>query len=79
MNIQDLLHKHAAQLAEHFDSVQILAEITENECTKGFKAGRGSVFARQGMAHEFINEEKADLIGRSVAYHTKPPEEDFSI
>jgi len=65
--LQAMLQRHADELAEHFDSVQILAEHTERGLTTAHKAGCGSWYARQGMAHEFIEQDKAQEHAAAVA------------
>jgi len=62
-----LLEAVAAQLAEYFDSVQILCTYTENGRTVGLKRGRGDWYARYGIAHEFINEQQAAEVGAAVS------------
>lgn len=56
----EILDKHLGMLAEHFDSVQIMATGLD---TKGdtdvFFRGTGNWYARQGMAQSFINHNKA--------------------
>ncbi len=79
MNLNDLLDLHAAQLAEHFDAVQILAEVTLDGKTHGYRCGRGSWYARQGLAHTFIQAEIADEIGHQVSKHSQPPLDDYAI
>jgi hypothetical protein len=62
MNEQELdalLVKHLQILAEHFEAIQIFASITENGETTCVKKGVGNWYARQGMAHEFIENGKA--------------------
>jgi hypothetical protein len=55
------------KLGEHFDSLQIMATTTEAEGTRTWFRGTGNWFARQGLAHEFIGREQAELTGKSVA------------
>lgn len=64
MNAQEaeqLLESAAAKLMEHFGAVQIFASWTEEGYTKCSKRGGGDWYARQGMAHEFINQDQAQL------------------
>lgn len=66
----ELIRKAAQDLGEHFDSVQILASSCDHEGTDIFKIGIGNWYARQGMAHAFINEAKAveaaSFIGEAI-------------
>lgn len=57
---EQLLQRTAEQLGEHFDAVQILAsKPRDGGGTACFKSGAGNWYARQGMAHEFVEEAKA--------------------
>jgi len=48
-------------LGEHCDSVQILLEFTDGKtCYRKF-AGDGSIWARQGLAREFLQEQEARI------------------
>lgn len=49
---------HAAQLAEHFDSVQILCTKNHNDGTTSFKKGEGCIYSRLANAREFVDEDK---------------------
>lgn len=74
---EEILEKAASVLGEHFDAVQILASWNEDGQTTCVKRGSGNWYARQGMAHEFINSD----ISQSNAYELsrvmpKPPEDD---
>jgi len=56
------------QLMEHCDAVQILATWTDLdrlETVDCFK-GNGNWYARQGMAHAFINRDRAQDIGQEI-------------
>lgn len=56
-------------LSEHCDSVQILLEYTEGDrCYRKF-SGSGSVWGRQGLAQEFIDEHRA-----RIHHHVKQTE-----
>lgn len=51
----EVLERHVRELAEIFDSVQILASTLNSDTTTScHKRGSGNWYARQGMAHEFI-------------------------
>ncbi len=62
-----LIELMAAQLGEHFDAVQIMASRNEEGLTGCFKRGCGNWYARQGMAHEFINEDVAQENARKLS------------
>lgn len=69
-----LLQDAAHRLGEHFDAVQILASRTEGGRTFCSKRGVGNWYARQGMAHEFINEDVAQENAVQLAQALNPPE-----
>jgi hypothetical protein len=68
-----LVDEAAAKLAEHFDSVIILASSTEERITRMWKAGRGDWYSQQGMAQEFITRDQASVFAE--AQHSEPEEE----
>lgn len=72
-----LLEDTAAKLGEHFDAVQIMATKNEEGHTLCVKRGSGNWYARQGMAHEFINEDIAQESARQIADQLKEPPEDW--
>lgn len=56
-----------ARLGEHFDAVQIFVSLPmDGGGTRCIKKGGGNWYARQGMAHEFINEDMAQEIAVKV-------------
>jgi hypothetical protein len=72
---QKLLSEMAAKLGEHFEAVQILGTWSEDGHTYSCKEGSGNWYARQGMAHEFIQEEIADDTAAKLAEQLKPEDE----
>lgn len=72
------ISKLAADLGEEFDAVQILCTLNEEATTKAFYRGAGNWYARQGMAHEFIEQDKGQIAAKeisNVVIKTEPPEE----
>ncbi len=67
-----LLIDYSAKLSEHFDAVQIMVSYPWEGGTQPLYAGSGNWFARQGMAHDFIQLEEAEQIAREIG---KPPGE----
>lgn len=63
-------------LIEHFDSVQIMASITEDGSTNAHYVGRGDFYARLGMAHEFIENDKSQITARDLSAAIKPREDE---
>ncbi len=66
-DIIKLVDEFAAKLAEHCDSVQIMCEVTEDGQSAGIYRGRGSWYARQAMAEEFREMNKAGEHARQIA------------
>lgn len=66
--LDELLLETVRKLGEHFDAVQIHAStVGDNGKTTRFSQGIGNWYARQGMAQEFINEDKAADQARLIA------------
>jgi hypothetical protein len=49
-----LLEGHCAQLAEHFDSVQIVATWRDSGQTRIVAHGHGNAYAREGSTREWL-------------------------
>lgn len=75
---EKIIEEFAVKLGEHFDAVQILVSWTEEGRTKCSKAGTGNWYARQGMAHEFINSDIAQDTAYQIAQRLNPPEDSDS-
>lgn len=74
-DLNELLARTAAQLGEHFSSVQILASgPAEGGGTRAFKYGVGDWYARQGLAHKFIELEQAEELSHQIASKIDPPD-----
>lgn len=74
---ETFLDHATAQLGEHFDAVQILASLNDAGGSICYKRGAGNWYARQGMAHEFINADIAQGAARQIAEHIhQQPEDD---
>ena len=60
-------------LGEHFDAVQILATVSDGDGTERSFKGSGNWYARQGMAHDFINadihQDAAEQIANKLNEH----------
>ncbi len=63
---QQMIDAHAAQLGEHFESVQILVSFPFERGTLPVYAGRGNFFARKGMADDFIKRDPAEQIAVAI-------------
>lgn len=72
-----LLGEFVEKLGEHFDHVQILATWNEEGLTKAAYSGCGSWYARQGLAHEFINKDIAQENAHQLAEKINPPPDDY--
>lgn len=55
----DFIDSKLRELGEHFDCVQILVSWNQEAKTFNVYRGGGNWFARQGMAHSFINQDRA--------------------
>lgn len=78
MTAQEIVDRAVNQLGEHFSSVQIMVSFNEEGLTKCIKRGSGDWYARQGMAHEFINADIAQENAAQLAEKINPPEEDWT-
>lgn len=54
-------------LGEHFEAVQIFVSNSEGDGTYVSKQGSGNMYARLGMAAEFLEEEKEDRLAYKIA------------
>lgn len=70
-NLNKLVAQFAETIGEHFDAVQIMTCVCDEEGTSSFYRGSGNWFARQGLAHEFIAAEIAETTGKGVARELK--------
>lgn len=73
--IEELLNRHAAELAEHFEAVEIMVSRTEFGKTTGVWRGRGNTFARMGLAEEYIRANKDYEQAKEIASHLNAPPE----
>lgn len=73
---QKMCEEFAAKMHEHFDHVQILVTWNEEGLTKRVARGAGNWYARQGMAHEFINMDIAQDTAFQIADKLKSRDDD---
>ncbi len=72
---QKLADEFVAKMGEHFDVVQVMVSWRdERGHTMCSKRGCGNWYARQGMAHEFINEDVAQETARAISEIERPPD-----
>ena len=64
---REMAGMHAAQLAEVFDNVIILATCTENGDTIMSQAIKGDWYAAKGMAHAFIESDQNECLSSGIA------------
>ena len=69
--ISQVVEKCLHELGEHFSDVQILACRVVEGRTHSVSKGVGNWYARQGMAHEMLNEETARENARRIADELK--------
>ena len=75
----EIMQKHVNALAEIYDSVQVMGTfLTSDNRTVSQKRGSGNWYARQGMAHEFIEENIAEDTARAIAKKLEPPQDDWN-
>lgn len=70
-----IVRQHVTALSEFFDTVQILASNTTDIGTEHVFIGSGNWFARQGMAHDFINRDRAQTEAHELAGAIRPPDD----
>lgn len=78
MTVDDLIKlvdRHASELGEHFDSVQVLVSNSGSEGTENIYSGVGNWFARQGMAHDFITKDSANTHANKIGDRLDPPDD----
>jgi hypothetical protein len=73
---EKLVDSALQRLAEHFDAVQILVSWKPDGSgnTKDLFQGSGNWYARQGMAHEFIRLDEAQVKARAIGHALKDEE-----
>lgn len=64
--LRERLEVLTSELCEHFEAVQVLASYSDDAGTHFISRGSGNWYARQGMAHEFIQSEQADLNASAI-------------
>lgn len=73
-DVNKMLDDAASRIGEHVDAVQILVSWTEGGITYAAKRGIGDWYARQGLAHEFINADIAVENAQQLARIMPRPE-----
>jgi len=69
---REILGKTISTLGEHFDHVQILTSWADQTDTQTLYKGCGNWYARQGMAHDFINRDIAQENAIQIADKITP-------
>lgn len=73
-----VLERHVAELAEIYDSVQVMVTwLKPDGTTSSQKRGSGDWYARQGLAHEFIDENIAEDAAVHIARKLEPPDDEW--
>ena len=71
-----VLESYVAKLSEIYESVQVMATgLNSDNTTFCHKRGSGNWYARQGMAHELIQENIASDTADQIARKLDPPDE----
>lgn len=68
---KEALDNALAILGEHYDHVQIMVTFSDSRGTAVNYRGIGNWYARQGMAHEFINNDIAQDNATQIAQKLK--------
>lgn len=64
---QELIEKHAAQLSEHFSSIQIVGTVLLPDGGTGWHAaGMGDWYARKAACQEFVERDQAQTVARTI-------------
>lgn len=71
-----IVEQCAQRLGEYFDCVQIMCSRSDSTGTFVLKRGVGNWYARQGMAHEFINQDVAQENAEAIAEKLKTEDEE---
>lgn len=74
----EIIDRAVNDLLEHFDAVQILVS-WPNEKGNGTNycyRGGGNIFARQGMAHDFIARDAAEITADEIGRVVQPQSDD---
>ncbi len=73
--VKGLVEKMLIEMTEHFPDchVQVLMTFNSDGLTKSVSSGVGNWYARQGLAHEFINSDIAQENARQIADAISPP------
>lgn len=69
---EEIIERIAAQLAEHWEGVQILVSRAEPDGTGRYFYGVGNWYTRQGMAHDFIKSEEARTAASEIGKAINP-------
>lgn len=75
-DLVSFIDAEVAKILEHVDAVQILVSWNEQAISKNLYRGGGNWFARQGMAHDFINQDVAQENAKQLADKLEPPPDD---
>lgn len=70
------LDQKVRELGEHFDAVQVLVSWNEESICRNLYSGGGNWWARQGMAHDFINRDVAQENAHQLSVKINPPTDD---
>ncbi len=73
--VEEYIERIASELGEHFDAAQIMVTWNDGGTTCALHRGSGNWYARQGMAHEFINEDVAQEHARQLSDILEPVED----
>lgn len=68
--LEAIVQKHVDALGEYFEAVQILVSHMVGPETGSVYLGSGNWYSRSGMAHDFLQRDKANTLANKMP---KPP------
>lgn len=74
--LSKIVEDAALALGEHFEAVQILVSNCDSDGTAVMRRGVGNFYARVGMAQEFIDLDKNEMLSFKVAEALNPEDEE---
>lgn len=74
--LSKIVENAALALGEHFEAVQILASNCDQEGTAVVRRGVGNFYARVGMAQEFVDLDKDEMLSHKIAQALNPEDEE---
>lgn len=74
--LEALLEKHAREIGEHVEAVQIIVTNTEGGICQLCYRGAGNLYARLGMVREYLKILDSQTAANYIAEAVNPPDEE---